>query len=435
MASYGCYFMVLRLIFAFLISFFSCTVASETSWAPLKLNDWVQGGAKTNNVNITKVFTQQTIDATAYKNKWVKVIASANIETEFDIWINTFDEKMNLVATYLYTQCRAQGKGKVCYSVNWVDDKAAFLKIAFWPKSPVAVIRDIRIYSSVADDASFVEPMVIDRFDKAFVSIKENYYRSSDVAWEELYKKAFAALLSPQDVDSIPGAVSYVIRNLPGSSHMRVHGIGGSLTSDLILPGCQELPDGSIRIDVVGSPYDKKDYPLYLQAIETCLLLAAHKNGRLLLNLTNNRGGDVNLFIAALSPIIDDGRLLGYEDYSGKVSWLEKKESSLQSEGQIVFKLTPSNLVISRKRIDVFVNQNCGSSCEALALILKRRFKLYGSPTGGWTTANMVVDLNEYSFFTLTTAWTVDGAGGYYPKVHPDVFVAEENVRKILHVE
>ncbi|WP_449439415.1 S41 family peptidase [Pedobacter steynii] len=151
-----------------------------------------------------------------------------------------------------------------------------------------------------------------------------------------------------------------------------------------------------------------------------------------IVDLRNNTGGNMYPMIAGLGPLIGESTL-GYfikkvDNKEAKNTWFYKNGGSGIGSGTIVRVPNPYKIKNKTVKIAVLIGAKTSSSGEmtAISFIGKRKTKLFGSLTGGYTTANGSFKLSDGSNLLLASTYTADrNMKRYMKKISPDVVVSQ----------
>lgn len=140
-----------------------------------------------------------------------------------------------------------------------------------------------------------------------------------------------------------------------------------------------------------------------------------------IVDLRENTGGNMYPMIAGLGPLIGNG-IAGYFITSSSVGpWMYNKGVA----GVVKIK-KPYTLKNSKVKIAVLVGPRTSSSGEmtTISFIGKKNTKLFGQPTGGYTTGNSGYPLSDGANLYLAVSYTADrNKKKYLHKIDPDVTV------------
>ncbi len=146
-----------------------------------------------------------------------------------------------------------------------------------------------------------------------------------------------------------------------------------------------------------------------------------------IVDLSQNTGGDMGPMLAGLSPLLPDGDVLFFEFQNGSAIPVTLKAGKVEGGG------SPTAIQSGSAKVDcpvaVISGQNTGSSGEAMLLALKNCavVKTFGQPSAGYASVNMTRRLYDGSSMMLTSALFKTPDGTVYPEepIDPDVQAAE----------
>lgn len=155
-------------------------------------------------------------------------------------------------------------------------------------------------------------------------------------------------------------------------------------------------------------------------------LLDATSNTKcgIVLDFTQNPGGNMWPMVNGLSPLFTNGLLGGFRDSAGKLSPIEKKDGVIYSDGKIVGLggLGPTK-DLPLKAIAIIVGPYTSSSGEITTIMFKgqNNVRFFGQPTSGYSTGNQTLPLPNGGVLILTTSVTLDRTGAAYSEaINPD---------------
>ncbi|MGN6324990.1 S41 family peptidase [Pseudolysinimonas sp.] len=133
-----------------------------------------------------------------------------------------------------------------------------------------------------------------------------------------------------------------------------------------------------------------------------------------IVDLRDNHGGNIWPMLAALSPLLTDGRVMAFEraDRSEGVSIAG---DSVLLDGAVQAS-APGSMPKSDLPVAVLVNGMTGSSAEGVAISFtgQPNVRSFGTPTYGYSTANQPVTLRDGAVINLTVAVDADRTGVRY---------------------
>ena len=146
-------------------------------------------------------------------------------------------------------------------------------------------------------------------------------------------------------------------------------------------------------------------------------------------DLRDNRGGNMWPMVAGLGPILGDGRAGAFVDPDGGTTWWGYQDSASFYNGEpLVTVPSPYRLRRSNPRVAVLSNCGVASSGEAVAIGFRarRETRSFGTPTFGLSTANDEFPLTGGGILFLCVSAMADRTGLTYGKaVVPDEVIAD----------
>jgi hypothetical protein len=138
-------------------------------------------------------------------------------------------------------------------------------------------------------------------------------------------------------------------------------------------------------------------------------------------DLRENRGGNMHPMIAGLGPLTGEGTLGYFVNKAGSSPW------SYQNGTCAPVKVAnPYSIKNRHSKIAVLISKRTASSGEmtAISFIGKSNTKLFGQASAGYTTGNSGFKLSDGSYIYLATSFTADRSGKKYSaKITPDFVV------------
>ena len=146
-----------------------------------------------------------------------------------------------------------------------------------------------------------------------------------------------------------------------------------------------------------------------------------------IVDLRENRGGNMYPMIVGLGPLVGEGTL-GYfigknESYKSAWAYDNGQVGNLKVE-------TPYTIINKNIKIAVLISEKTSSSGEmtTISFIGKNNTKLFGQPSGGYTTANQGFKLSDGSYMYLAISYTADrNSKKYLSKIIPDIIVESDS--------
>lgn len=147
-------------------------------------------------------------------------------------------------------------------------------------------------------------------------------------------------------------------------------------------------------------------------------------------DLRGNTGGNMYPMIAGLGPLTGEGTLGHFikmvDEKELTTPWFYRKGGSGAGSGTSVQVLKPYSLKNKAVKVAVLIGPKTSSSGEmtAISFIGKPNAKLFGVPSGGYTTGNGMFRLSDGSNLLLASSYTADrNMKRYMKRISPDVVV------------
>lgn len=149
-------------------------------------------------------------------------------------------------------------------------------------------------------------------------------------------------------------------------------------------------------------------------------------------DLRKNTGGNMYPMIAGLGSLVGEGNLGYFVAKNRKDTW--KYENGKMGSYQYTI---PPKINSSDKKIAILIGKKTRSSGEAtaIAFIGKNNVKLFGQPSGGFTSANRSFRLSDGKSIALAVSFEMDRTGKEYrSEIIPDVII-KPDANKDLDLE
>jgi len=142
-----------------------------------------------------------------------------------------------------------------------------------------------------------------------------------------------------------------------------------------------------------------------------------------IVDLSNNTGGDMNPIILGISSLLPNGKLFSSVDNTNETLNVSLKNDSISSNESLKVNKTSK---LNKIPVAVIMNKITASSGEITALSFKglSNVKFFGEKSTGYTSMNMVYNLYNGTELLLTTAKIRDRTGKLYfnNKINPDEY-------------
>jgi hypothetical protein len=411
--------------------------ASASSWvrlpvqwtvSPGPLNEWFIGGDAPNPV------ASLPIDRVA--GHWVRFSGTAaQLESGINFWLNVYEAEKRVTAR-LPTLCAESGTEHRCTTVTWVPASATKVDAVIWASRVAGTASTAVLEVSIDDGAG---PGLTDRSQALVATMRARYYRTGEVDWEAIERALSAMPSPPADVDPLPTVARFVLSRLPGNTHSSI--VPRSWTKsgaiDEAFPECG-LTAGWGIVRLPGfSAIDGPAPARYAAAAHDCLMRAP-ADTPWVVDLRDNRGGNMYPMIGGIAPLLPAGKLYAFVDGHGaQASRISVGSAGVAEQDQVVGGPTPDVGLRASAPVIVVFGPRCASSCEqvANALAARARTLFVGEPTAGFTSVNEWHPLNDDYVLALTESLTADPCGRVIrDRLTPDVAIAKINDKQIADI-
>jgi carboxyl-terminal processing protease len=147
-------------------------------------------------------------------------------------------------------------------------------------------------------------------------------------------------------------------------------------------------------------------------------------------DLRRNTGGSLPPMLAAVGPVLGDGRAVGYRSRDGATTWFGYQDGAVTiggHPGRFLAPSRPARLPQPRPPVAVLTSRLTGSAGEGVAIAFRGRpsARSFGEPTAGVPTGNSQHRLSDGAELYLTEGIGVDRTGrSYQTHIRPDQPVA-----------
>jgi len=133
------------------------------------------------------------------------------------------------------------------------------------------------------------------------------------------------------------------------------------------------------------------------------------------IDLRENTGGNAYPMLVSVAPLLDDGRVLGFQDRDGDIDWVGVDNGNL---------IVPADYEVDAPTVDLSLSQpvaivtgpGTASAAESIvvAFATQQDTLRIGDYTAGFTTGNEVFELDDGAALALSTSTYVDRTGAVY---------------------
>ena len=236
------------------------------------------------------------------------------------------------------------------------------------------------------------------------LAFMDNGYYSSTEDWKEKKAAAQEALHAAHSYEDTWPILREAL-STAGGKHSRLitpAEMEESPEDRITLPlvSTDSLENGIVTVVIPEFTQSSSEAQEYAQIVISWLREHSNAAG-VIVDLRGNRGGDIAPMIAALSPLLPDGQLLGIQYSNGHREPMTLTDGAFTGGSGIKvesFKM-PETIPIA-----ILTNEWTGSSGEAVLLAFRGldNVRSFGSPTAGYASANTVFRLYDGTQIVLT---------------------------------
>lgn len=276
--------------------------------------------------------------------------------------------------------------------------------------------------------------------------VKQNSLFRDKLNWNAIDENIKRLSVGMKTTNDVKPVIDYIISELRkvGDKHSFFMSVAAttnysSPTKKLEEATSKLLPDdiGYINVPQFGSVNDSA-VTIYAQNIQNLIKDLDTKNDikGWIIDLRKNTGGNMFPMITGLGPLLDKGTLGYFVRNKYKHPWkLIEKGEKMWCNNAYVF--DAYKLKERPERIALLISGGTASSGEftAVSFIGQANTRLFGQPTGGYTTVNTSYRLSDGSSLMLSTGNAADrDKKDHIGAINPDVLV-EQSTNKDADIE
>lgn len=309
---------------------------------------------------------------------------------------------------------------------------ALFVTVTAAVISPAAIV--IAAVQSTAPAPS-MSPEAKAYLDRATTLFREQHINSSKMDWPALTQRAYAAASGAKtSADTYP-AIQLIIREL-GEKHTNFidpdrakaattgRPSGKAVPSPLLLPEAVRLANGIGVIRLYAFMGSSEQGKVYADAGQAKIAqLKAAGVCKFVLDLRFDQGGNMYPMLNAVNGLLHDGVLGTFEDAHGNFTPWVLRDGQATVGAQMDSAPVPTAPTSNVPPVAVLLGPMTISAGEYTAMSFEGRAhtRFFGSPSGGFVTANHVVPLSDGAAIVMTGAWGLDRTGKkYLEAIDPD---------------
>lgn len=261
--------------------------------------------------------------------------------------------------------------------------------------------------------------------------MKKRSVNSRKLNWEEIYKNANAAAENAKTIADTYPIIKQTLLKLE-DSHSKF--FSPKLVEAYLLgyrKTGQQFPEIKSAILEGGYAYIQlpsfasfnfEEWNEYVNTFwgKIAELESKHPKGWII-DIRDNEGGMFLPMYAAISPFLNQSKVIGWKDGLGKYIFMNFKNDKFYENNLAThqFKLGGKKNKITKTPIAVLINQGTASSGEfaAISFVGQKNISFVGTKTTGLTSANQEHKLADDAFLVLTEGNTVDRNRKEYAEV------------------
>lgn len=192
----------------------------------------------------------------------------------------------------------------------------------------------------------------------------------------------------------------------------------GASASDPILPTVSVAEGvGIVTLPELVDPDDRAQHD-YADVIATGIAAHADQACGWIVDVRGNGGGNMYPMLSGVSALLPDGPALSFRTRGGTATTVTVQQDGGGLEGQTIVSVSP-RAKITGAPIAVLQDAGTGSSAEAVVTAFRgvEGVRLFGTPTAGYTSANLPIPLYDGARIILTQSIYADRTGTEYPEV------------------
>lgn len=271
--------------------------------------------------------------------------------------------------------------------------------------------------------------------------MKSRSVNSSRLNWTEIYNKANAAAGNATAIADTYPIIRRTLLELQDShskfftpKQVEAYLLGYRKTGQKFPEIKSNITEGNyayIQLTSFAS-FNFEEWDEYVQTFwnKIAELEAKHPNGWVI-DIRDNEGGMFVPMYAAISPFLNQTKVIGLKDGFGKYIYMKFKNGRFYENNLIShqFKIGKQKIKIMKTPTVILINEGTASSGEfaAISFVGQKNISFVGAKTAGLTSANQEHKLSNGAFLVLTEGNTVDRNKREYAEVgkglQPDYLV------------
>lgn len=281
-------------------------------------------------------------------------------------------------------------------------------------------------------DAGEMSQAVNDYLDSALNILESRHVLADEINWEKTRQATFLAARNADSISTAHSVLRKTLASLPGNHNSlmvpkELDGKSGGSVDEASPNGLEpivSLNDGYLLIELPGLHAESGSAVAnaYVHSVLDGMDRADNASiCKAILDLRGNTGGNMWPMLAAASPLFGTDDIGAHVRGNEKSKWWARNGTSgITDNGKrkVRFELgAKRNLPdLSEMPVAVLYGQATSSSGEAVAIAFKGRprTRSFGDSTGGLTSANVAVRLEDGARLVFPVAWSADRNGKVY---------------------
>ncbi|MGO0154356.1 S41 family peptidase [Leuconostoc mesenteroides] len=248
------------------------------------------------------------------------------------------------------------------------------------------------------------------------------YFTKSDT-WQKAKKKALEDMNTVHNYGQADAILQKIIK-IAGGKHSQI------MTTKQITTEAEQYEeptitnnDGLVTIHEPQFQGNTQQANEYANKINDFLFKYKDEIKSVIIDLSNNNGGDMAPMILGIASIIPDGHILSFVSQNGTTEKISLKNGMINAGGTSID--LNHNIKLAKIPVAVIINKQTASSGELTALALKKvsNVKYFGQNSASFTSVNRSVPLYTGTTMYLTTAGVKDSKNKLYinDPIVPDI--------------
>ena len=256
--------------------------------------------------------------------------------------------------------------------------------------------------------------------DDGLSAVRGQAYYATRIDWARIGREADEVVAAATDRNDTYPFLQYVLDQLD-DPHARLVRPGTKInTGEPSLEAPVQMPDGRrlesgagyIRIPAIRAPHDSTPAEEYVASAHN--VFAAMDACGWVVDLRGNGGGVITPMLAALAPVLGEGKAVGYSSRSEPTFWWSISRTGVLGDKKLSlrFRHPPQS---SRGSVAVLVDTKTASSGEGAAVaLIENGARSFGHATAGLATGTGYAELDDGAVLLFSNAVATGLSGNRY---------------------